>query len=162
MSTPAQRAAPDLPVPATPVDGPAPDPGGHLPLVAEGEGCLEILSERLRSSPGVVAIEANFRVTADRGRVGLSRRVVPADSAELVRPLARAKPWGATLSTSEQEQLARGRAMVSLTAACFVLLAIGIVLERTALPAVWHHVAFTLSAIAGGWFALRSSLRSLA
>src|SRR6266545_6220818 len=61
MSTPVQRAAPALHAPATPVDGPAPDPGGHLPLVAEGEGCLEILSERLRSSPGVVAIEANFR-----------------------------------------------------------------------------------------------------
>src|SRR5438093_5190926 len=33
----------------------------HLPIAGPGEGCLEILSDRLRSSPGVVAIEANFR-----------------------------------------------------------------------------------------------------
>src|SRR5207249_4843086 len=32
----------------------------HPPLVAEGAGCLEILSDRLRESPGIVAIEANF------------------------------------------------------------------------------------------------------
>src|SRR5439155_979299 len=29
--------------------------------VAEGKGCLKILSERLRQSPGIIAIEANFR-----------------------------------------------------------------------------------------------------
>src|SRR5262249_31618788 len=33
----------------------------HLPLPPGDEGCLEILSDRLRSSPGVVALEANFR-----------------------------------------------------------------------------------------------------
>ena len=32
----------------------------HLPVVADGEGCLEILLERLRVSPGVLAIEACF------------------------------------------------------------------------------------------------------
>src|SRR2546425_12617585 len=32
----------------------------HLPVVADGEGCLEILLERLRTSPGVLAIEARF------------------------------------------------------------------------------------------------------
>ena len=47
MSVPAPRA------PETPAT--------HLPVVAEGEGCLEILSDRLRESPGVVAIEADFR-----------------------------------------------------------------------------------------------------
>jgi len=31
----------------------------HLPI-AEGEGCLEILTARLNASPGIVAIEANF------------------------------------------------------------------------------------------------------
>src|SRR5262245_40772290 len=40
---------------------PAPDSSAHLPVIADGEGCLEILSHRLHSSPGVVAIEANFR-----------------------------------------------------------------------------------------------------
>src|SRR6266581_7991877 len=179
MPTPARRAAPDLRLPATPVDGPAPDSGGHLPLVAEGEGCLEILSDRLRSSPGVVAIEADFRdstltvryqptlvgldelnalaeevgslfaqrvtycerreslgaceecalrlgqvpedqreelrAAAEKGRVSLSRRVIPVDSVELVRPLSQSKPWGATFSPAEQEQYARGRAMATLT-----------------------------------------------
>src|SRR5262245_10153509 len=32
----------------------------HLP-VAEGETCLEILSDRIRTTPGVVAIEASFK-----------------------------------------------------------------------------------------------------
>ena len=32
----------------------------HLPVAAEEPGCLVVLSERLRESPGVVAIEANF------------------------------------------------------------------------------------------------------
>jgi Zn2+/Cd2+-exporting ATPase len=198
---------------------------GHLPLVAGGESCLEILTDRLRSSPGIVAIEADFRdstltvryqpaqvapddlnaiadevgalfaqrvtycerrhsegaceecalrlgripaaaasefqVTADRRRVGLARRHAPADAAELKRPLAAGKPWGATLSASEQEQLARGRAMATLTGACLALLAAGMVLERM-MPGPAHTIAFGLSALAGGWFALRSSLRSLA
>ncbi|MEK7329975.1 MAG: hypothetical protein AAB113_04160, partial [Candidatus Eisenbacteria bacterium] len=33
----------------------------HLPLSADDPGCLAILSDRLRESPGVVAIEADFR-----------------------------------------------------------------------------------------------------
>ena len=195
---------------------------GHLPLVAEGESCLEILTDRLRSSPGIVAIEADFRdstltvryqpaqvapddlnaladevgamfaqrvtyceqrqsagcalrlgripdglatefsVTADRRRIALSRRLEPPDSAELKRPLAGAKPWGAALSAEEQEQLSRGRAMATLTGACLVLLAAGLALERSGLPAAWHTTAFALSALTGGWFALRSSLASLA
>jgi len=32
----------------------------HLPVVADGEGCLEILAHRLRERPGIVAIEADF------------------------------------------------------------------------------------------------------
>ncbi len=33
---------------------------GHLPLPADGEGCIELLADRLREWPGVIAIEANF------------------------------------------------------------------------------------------------------
>lgn len=43
---------------STPVLGP---PGEHLPVPADGAGCLEILADRLRELPGVVAIEADFR-----------------------------------------------------------------------------------------------------
>jgi Cd2+/Zn2+-exporting ATPase len=218
MTTPAERSSPD------PAELPSGD--AHLPIVGPGEGCLEILSDRLRSSPGVVAIEADFRnstltvryqptlvtldalnaladevgamfaqrvmycerretlgaceecalrlgrvpaeqsgefsAAAERGRVSLSRRVVPVDSAELVRPLSRTKPWGATLSPAEQEQYARGRLMAGLTLGCLVLMLAGIALERTSAPILWHHVAFTLAAVAGGWFALRSSLAALA
>src|SRR5262247_315704 len=32
----------------------------HLPVAADGEGCLEILAHRLRERPGIVAIEADF------------------------------------------------------------------------------------------------------
>jgi Zn2+/Cd2+-exporting ATPase len=198
----------------------------HLPDLSQGEGCLEILTERLRSSPGVVAIEADFRdhtltvryqptlmapdqlnaladevgamfahrvttcerreslgscaacalrlgripegaaadflVTAEPGRVGLSRRVVPIDSAELVRPLARTKPWGATLSAAEQAQYAKGRAMIILTGVCLVTLAAGMVLERTVPSPLWPRAAYTIAAISGGLFALRSTLKALA
>ena len=33
---------------------------GHLPVAENGEGCLEILADRLRDRPGIVAIEADF------------------------------------------------------------------------------------------------------
>src|SRR5438093_8378832 len=41
----------------------APEIGQHFP-VPEGEGCLEILADRLRTSPGIVAIEADFRAAS--------------------------------------------------------------------------------------------------
>ncbi len=210
------------PVPAAAI---SPVPAPHLP-VPEGEGCLEILSDRLRMSPGIVAIEADFgestltvryqpsqvsteqlneiaddvgtlfaqRVTqcerrealgsceecalrigripdaragvfrpiADHDRVGITRLDVPPDSAELVRPLTRAKPWGARLTHAEQEHLAKGQAMALLTGVCLVLLAAGMLLERSRLPAAWAHAVFVLSALTGSWFALKSTLRSLA
>ncbi len=40
---------------------PVADPQAHLPAPADGEGCLEILADRLRARPGIVAIEANFK-----------------------------------------------------------------------------------------------------
>jgi len=212
---------------APPVHGAAARAGAeHLPNAANDPGCLAVLSDRLRESPGVVAIEADFRantltvryrhslveldrlnaladevaalfaqrvtycerreapgaceecdlrlgrlpgvddpefaVTADPGRVGLSRRIVPSDTAELVRPLARTKPWGTPFSDAELEQFARGRAMAVLTGLCLVLLAIGMVLERAVAAPAWHHAAFIGSALAGGWFALRSTARALA
>lgn len=33
---------------------------GHLPIGPDSEGCIELLAERLREWPGVLAIEANF------------------------------------------------------------------------------------------------------
>jgi Zn2+/Cd2+-exporting ATPase len=102
-----------------------------------------------------------YAVTAEPGRVGLSLRDVPTDTAELVRPLARSKPWGTTLSMSELEQLARGRAMAVLTGLCLALLVFGMVLERVGAPVAWHHAAFLASAVVGGWFALRSTLAAL-
>ncbi len=198
----------------------------HLPVVADGEGCLEILLERLRTSPGVLAIEARFvdstlsvrydpirvspealneladeiaalfaqrvtycerrhtaeaceecalrlgrlpegdreafAVTAEPGRIGLARRAMPDGAAELVRPLSTSKPWGVRLSPAEQEHFARGRAMATLTAACFALLVAGFAFDRAGLPPVWAQTAWIASALAGGFFTLRSTLRSLA
>jgi Cd2+/Zn2+-exporting ATPase len=210
---------------------PAADPG--LPPAAEGDGCLEILSDRLRASPGVVAIEANFRestllvryepaliapeqlnaladevgalfarrvtscehhptpgacdecglrigsvpeserdlyhVTAERERVGLTRRAAPVGSAEVVRPFSTAKPWGAALSPAEEEERSKGRATLVLTAISLVGLLAGVALEHAHTGGAWqrafylgHHAAYFVSALAGGWFALRSSLRALA
>ncbi|MGH7740456.1 MAG: heavy metal translocating P-type ATPase [Candidatus Eiseniibacteriota bacterium] len=197
----------------------------HPPFPRDGEGCLEILAERLRVTPGILAVEVDFdaamvsvryeptridppqltefadeiaalfaqRVTACEQRssadacrecalrlghlpagqrgdfsvtatpkaVGLSRRVIPSDSLELRRPLASRKPWGATLSLEELEHLARGRAMALLTGGGLALLILGVVLERTSLPPIWHHAAYILSALAGGWFAVRSTTAAL-
>jgi Cd2+/Zn2+-exporting ATPase len=204
--------------PATHPDAPI---DGHLPHESGDEGCLEILSDRLRNSPGVVAFEADFgagtltvryqpsqvepdqlnafaeevgalfaqrvnvcerrdsldsceecalrlghaedfRVTADTGRVGLSRPQVPADTLELKRPLAQAKTWGERMSPTEQEHLAKSLAMGMLTGACGVLLGVGIGFEH-ALPAApqWHETAYLVSAVCGSWFALRSTFKAL-
>ena len=194
----------------------------HPPYEPGAEGCLEILSDRIRHSPGVIAIEADFRdstltvryqpslvepdrlnalaeevavlfaqrvttcerrtsldacdecalrlgrssealdafrVTAEQGRIGLSRRDVPDDTVELVRPLS--KPWGARFTPDEQEHLARGRMMALLAGGCLVLLLAGMALERSRLAPWWHDTAYALSALCGSWFALRSTLRSL-
>jgi Cd2+/Zn2+-exporting ATPase len=36
-------------------------PVAHPPLAGDGEGCLELLADRVREEPGIVAIEADFR-----------------------------------------------------------------------------------------------------
>ncbi len=199
--------------------------GEHLPHPPGADGCLEILSDRLHNSPGIVAFEANFRdgtltvryqpslveldqlnalgdevaamfaqrvttcerreslgscdecglrlgrvpegggefdVTADPNVIGLSRRQVPADTAELVRPLSRTKPWGVRMTPAEQEQLAKGRAMAVLTAVCLALLVAGVAIERLVAVPLWHHAAYLGSALCGSWFALRSTARALA
>jgi Cd2+/Zn2+-exporting ATPase len=215
MTTPAERTA-ELPESAA----------THLPYPPGGEGCLEILAERLGTTPGVVGVEVDFgsamvtvryqpaqidparlnefadeiaslfaqrvtacerrltadaceecalrlgrlsgahtesySVTASPVRVGLIRRVIPGDSVELRRSLSARKPWGATLSLEELEHLSRGRAMAALTATGLGLLIAGMVIERTPAPPFWHHLAYGLSALAGGWFAVRSTLRALA
>src|SRR5262249_27057998 len=81
---------------------------------------------------------------------------------EFRRPLAGAKSWGTRNTPEEQEHLAKSRAMATLTGTCLLLLVAGFVLERTHLPPVAARAAFLLSALTGGFFALRSSLRSLA
>ncbi|HTK32271.1 MAG TPA: heavy metal translocating P-type ATPase [Candidatus Saccharimonadaceae bacterium] len=202
------------------------DLGAHRPAVPGGEGCLEIVAERMRATPGVVALEADFRaqtltvryqpsridptdlnaladelaalfaqrvtrcerraslescaecalrlghidasaagefaVTAETDRVGLARRVAPADSVEMRRPLGAAKPWGASLSSAEEEHLAKSRWMAALTGVCLGALILGMVLERVAAPAALVTATFALSALSGGWFALRSTVRALA
>src|SRR5205085_6138072 len=87
---------------------------------------------------------------------------IPADTAEMVRPLALTKQWGAPFSPAEQAQYAKGRAMAVLTATCLALLAIGFLLERAARPPLAAHVVYLGAAVAGGWFALRSTLHALA
>jgi Zn2+/Cd2+-exporting ATPase len=102
-----------------------------------------------------------FAVTSEPTRVGLARRVVPAGSVALVRPLSASKPWGAALSPAEEAAYARGRTMAVLTGTCLVMLLAGVVLDRTGAPHAAVDLAWGISAIAGGWFAARSSLRAL-
>src|SRR5262249_19149198 len=103
-----------------------------------------------------------FDVTAEPGRVALARRRTPVGTAELVRPLSTTKSWGETLSPAEQQQLSKSQAMALLTGACLVLLVVGFALGRVPGAAAWSQAAFVASAVAGGWFTLRSTLRSLA
>jgi Cd2+/Zn2+-exporting ATPase len=194
----------------------------HPPYTPGTDGCLEILSDRLRHSPGVIALEADFpenrltvryqpslvepdqlnaladevgalfaqrvttcerrtsvdaceecalrlgrvpgalddfRITAEQGKVGLSRRLVPEDTVELVRPLG--KRWGTRFTQDEQEQLGKGRAMALLTGGCLGLLIVGMILERALAPEAWVFAVYAASAVSGSWFALRSTLRSL-
>jgi Cd2+/Zn2+-exporting ATPase len=207
---------------STSAESPRPLETEHPPYEPGTDGCLEILSDRLRHSPGVVALEADFpenrltvryqpsmvepdqlnaladevgalfaqrvttcerrtsldsceecalrlgrapgaldefRVTAEQGRVGLSRRHVPEDTVELVKPLG--KTWGARFTSDEQQHLARSRMMAFLTGACLGLLMLGMILDRMSVPASVVAGVYTLSAICGSWFALRSTLRSL-
>ena len=40
----------------------APNPSSaHPPVVGDDAGCLELLAERMRAMPGVLALEADFR-----------------------------------------------------------------------------------------------------
>ena len=51
--------------------GPSPAPSKpptHAPIPPGDAGCLELLAERLRSEPGIVAIEADFRESTLRVR----------------------------------------------------------------------------------------------
>ena len=212
--------------PSPAAGAPAADGGPHPPRVADGEGCLEILSDRLRETPGITAIEADFRgstltvryqptrvapeqldalaaeigavfaqrvtycerresleacdecalrlgrVPADQaealaviaapGRIGLARRDANGADAELVRPLANTKPWGAKMTPAEQEHRSRGRAMATLTATCLAFTLAGMVIERVAPHAAGSMIAYAIGAISGGWFALRSSIQALA
>jgi Cd2+/Zn2+-exporting ATPase len=198
---------------------------GHPDFPAGSDGCLEILAERLRTTPGLTGIDVDFaeamvtvsyqptriepqqlnqlvdeitalfsnrvtacekrltadacadcalrlgrlspervvdfEVTATPARVGLTLRSMPDDSVELRRSLAARKPWGATLSLDEMEHLARGRAMATLTGVGLALMLGGMVLERAPVPEVWSHVAYGIAAVAGGWFALRSTAAAL-
>lgn len=43
--------------------GSAPRHPGHLPMPADGGGCIEILADRLREWPGIIAIEADFHAS---------------------------------------------------------------------------------------------------
>jgi Zn2+/Cd2+-exporting ATPase len=70
------------------------------------------------------------------------------------------KPWGTALSLDELEHLAKSRMMASFTCACLALIVTGMILERSG-AAHAARIAFALSAIAGGWFALRSTVRAL-
>ena len=205
---------------AAKVPGPA-----HLPLRGDAEGCIEILADRLREWPGVLAIEADFRAstlavryrpalvtpdelnafaddvgavfaqrmtscekrdtleacpecalrfgrlppeasaqfqaTATPGYVRLARRDALEDGVEVVRPLTE-KPWGATFTPEEAEAHAQGRAMIALTALCLVSLLSGMVVERITAPQWAAQTLFTIAAVAGGWFAARSTFAALA
>lgn len=121
------------------------------------EGCSECALRLGHLSP---SSEPDFDASASPGRVSLSRRAQPHDVAEVVRPLA-TKSWGARNTPDEQEHASEGRAMIILTGVCLTALFTGMGLERTGLPAWYHHAAYIVSAVTGGWFAAKGTIQSL-
>ena len=196
----------------------------HLPVPGDGEGCLELLADRLRERPGIVAIEADFRdstltvryqptrvspdelnaladevgllfaqrvtacekretldaceecalrlghlapgaaaefrASASRGRVSLSRLLLPDDSIEVVRPLTN-KPWGARQTHAEQEERSEGRSMAVLAGTCLALLIAGGIAERLGASRTISNGLFLASATSGGWYTARSTFAAL-
>ncbi|HTM58534.1 MAG TPA: heavy metal translocating P-type ATPase [Candidatus Udaeobacter sp.] len=63
MTSPAEPsvAAPEMTADAHGAAAPHAAGGGHLPFPPGSEGCLEILAERLRVTPGVVGVDVDFR-----------------------------------------------------------------------------------------------------
>src|SRR6266478_205766 len=64
MTSPAERSvtAPELAAEANDIAaGSHAARDGHLPFPPGSEGCLEILAERLRVTPGVVAVDVDFQ-----------------------------------------------------------------------------------------------------
>ena len=197
----------------------------HMPLPADGEGCLEILADRLRARPGIVAIEADFkdstltvryqptrvspeelnaladevgalfsqrvtacekretldaceacalrlgqlapvaaaefRASATRGRVSLSRHQEPDDSIEVVRPLTN-KPWGARQTPAEQEERSEGRSMAVLSGMCLVLFVAGLAADKLGASHAVVDGIYLASAASGGWYTARSTFAALA
>ena len=103
---------------------------------------------------------AEFRASATRGRVSLSRFQEPDDSVEVVRPLTN-KPWGARQTHAEQEERSEGRSMAVLTGTCLVLLVAGSIAERLHAPKLVSTGLLLASATTGGWYTARSTFAAL-
>ena len=103
---------------------------------------------------------AEFRASATRGRVSLSRFQEPDDSVEVVRPLTN-KPWGARQTHAEQEERSEGRSMAVLTGTCLVLLVAGSIAERLGASHVLASGLLLASATTGGWYTARSTFAAL-
>jgi Cd2+/Zn2+-exporting ATPase len=103
---------------------------------------------------------AEFRASATRGRVSLTRTHEPEDSIEVVRPLTN-KPWGARQTHAEQEERSEGRSMVVLTAACLALLVAGAITERAGAAHAFATALYLGAAAVGGWYTLRSTVAAL-
>jgi Cd2+/Zn2+-exporting ATPase len=103
----------------------------------------------------------DFLATASPSFVRLARKDADGAGAEIVRPLAE-KPWGATFSHEEEEEHAEGRAMIALTGVALAGTLAGVVVERLVAPgSVVADVLYGIAAVAGGWFAARSTFEAL-
>ncbi|HET7224699.1 MAG TPA: heavy metal translocating P-type ATPase [Candidatus Eisenbacteria bacterium] len=118
-----------------------------------GPLACEACAERL----GAAAAMAPFELSASPSRIALTRRDAP-DGLALVRPLGQPRPW-AEDDGSPQE--VRGRVMATLAGLCLAGVIAGALLSHANL-ATAATVTWGVAALAGGWFALGSSLAALA
>ncbi len=104
---------------------------------------------------------AQFQAMASHGFVRISRRDMSEHGVEVVRPLSD-KPWGVPFTPEEEEEHAEGRAMIVLTIVCFVAMLAGVAVEHlVAKESPIAHVLYGVAAVAGGWFATRSTFDAL-
>src|SRR5262249_21784310 len=104
---------------------------------------------------------SEFRASATRGRVSLSRREQPDDSVQGVRPRTH-KPWGARLTHEEQAQRSKSRSMAVLTASCLALFVAGSIADRLGAGRAVTNALYLASGAVGAWYTARSTFAALA
>ena len=132
----------------------------RVTLCEQREGSAACAECALRMGAREPQMAAEFETLVDKDRIGLARRSASGAAVEVVRPLTQ-KPWGARFTPAQEEHRSEGRATIVLTCVSLASLLGGMMLERTAVPAIVPQLFYGAAAITGGWFATLSTFAAL-